>query len=76
MKKAFLVVACVCFVVAATSCKKDCVCSGKATIEGLASVTIPEQSVGEMSKSDCESYKYEAKGFPAEAKIEVTCTSK
>ena len=26
MKKAFLVLACVCFVVAATSCKKSCVC--------------------------------------------------
>ena len=66
MKKAFLVLACVCFAVAATSCKKDCRCIS--TYDGKE---MSNAVVGQMSKSDCEAYKLTVgEGYKFECKAE------
>jgi len=79
MKKLFLVlgVAAVCF--CATSCKKDCKCSGtiKSTVLGVTSEsTLPPTSVGEMSSSACNAYEYKSPGLSvpgAEVVYDVKC---
>ncbi len=48
----FLAVACVGFLFAATSCKKDCVCSWKG--DNIPDAAKVEVNAGKMSKKDCE----------------------
>ena len=73
MKKLLVVVAVVAVGFAFTSCKKDCVCSGKVTVLGIETV-VPEYSAGEMSTADCEAVKYAA-AAPG-AVVDVKCKSK
>lgn len=76
MRKVFVALACVAFVASMTSCKKDCKCSGTYKIDmyGFSQeITVPEFSVGEMSKKDCENYEYSA-GI-AGATYSLTCKS-
>jgi len=67
MKKLFLLLGVAAFCFAATSCKKSCVCEGtyKGEVEGIDPIeyTLPPTTVGEMSKADCESFKW---GIPVE----------
>ena len=83
MKKALLVLACVSFIaVAATSCKKDCYCSGKFSTEVLGTTiesSFPETFAGKLSKSDCEGYDFKTLvpgGEVAGVTYSITCESK
>jgi hypothetical protein len=69
MKKLFVVLGVVAFGFCFTSCKKDCKCS--ITLDGTE--VLAPTSVGEMSKSDCESYKYDMTAFGSSSKL--TCKS-
>jgi hypothetical protein len=69
MKKLFVVLGVVAFGFAFTSCKKDCKCS--ITFDGQE--VLAPTSVGELSKSDCEAYKYDMSLFDSSSKL--TCKS-
>jgi len=71
MKKLFVVLCVAAIGFAFTSCKKECVCTGTQTL--LGEETNVEVKVGEMSKKDCEAYKYEVKTEGVE--VNVTCKS-
>jgi len=78
MKKLLVVVVAVAVGFAFTSCKKNCICSGnyKFFIEGMPDqeVPIPPTSVGELSKSECESYKWNFE-VPEGATFTFACKS-
>jgi len=63
MKKVLVVVVAIAVGFAFTSCKKNCNCSGsyKVDVAGMPTqeYTLASTSIGQMSKTECESYKYD-----------------
>ena len=80
MKKLLVVLGVVAVGFAFTSCKKDCICNSKVLDADGKVVEFPgtmkDQSVGELSKSDCEAYKVPALSLGEGYKFEFECKSK
>ena len=75
MKKLLIIFGVVVFSFAFFSCKKQCVCSGTIEANGNVERALDKESVGEMKKSECESYDYPFKSVVPEATVvkKVTC---